>query len=160
MANLKGCFSHKSDDWATPFWLYDWFVNKCGYFDPCPLGGGEVDALLSDWGARDCFVKPPYSDILRFVRKAIAMYEQYHGKYEIVLLLPVRTDTKWFKILSDFGCDIRFIRGRLKFGGSKFVAPFPSMLVSLRPVTDLHSNSFEVTDLSFERNFRNEQVFY
>lgn len=155
MANLKGCFSHKSDVWAIPFWLYDWFINECGYYDPCPLGGGDSDALLSDWGDRDYFINPPYSDILRFVRKSIDMYEQYHRKNDVVLLLPVRTDTKWFQVLSDYGCHIRFIRGRLKFGGSKAGAPFPSMLVNLRPYNDIHGNSFEVDDLEWERNFKN-----
>jgi site-specific DNA-methyltransferase (adenine-specific) len=51
----------------------------------------------------------------------------------VVFLLPARTDTRWFH---DFvlprAAEIRFIRGRLKFGGSKNAAPFPSMVVVFR----------------------------
>lgn len=47
-----------------------------------------------------------------------------------VYLLPARTDTRWFHDLCmPFASEIRFIRGRLKFGGAKYNAPFPSMLV-------------------------------
>lgn len=47
----------------------------------------------------------------------------------IVMLLPARTDTKWFHNYIYKKAEIRFIKGRLKFGGSKNSAPFPSMLV-------------------------------
>ena len=49
----------------------------------------------------------------------------------VVMLLPARTDTKWFhEYILPYG-QIRFIRGRLKFGDSKNSAPFPSMIVVL-----------------------------
>ena len=49
----------------------------------------------------------------------------------VVMLLPARTDTKWFHkyIYNNPKCEIRFIKGRLKFGNSKNSAPFPSMIV-------------------------------
>ena len=48
------------------------------------------------------------------------------------MLLPARTDTKWFHEFILGKADIRFIKGRLKFGGSKNSAPFPSMIVVYR----------------------------
>ena len=47
-----------------------------------------------------------------------------------VYLLPARTDTRWFHDLClPHAKEIRFIRGRLKFGGSVHSAPFPNMIV-------------------------------
>lgn len=49
----------------------------------------------------------------------------------IVLLIPARTDTSYFHdyIYKQDNVELRFIRGRLKFGDGKNSAPFPSMLV-------------------------------
>jgi site-specific DNA-methyltransferase (adenine-specific) len=47
-----------------------------------------------------------------------------------VYLIPARTDTRWFhQIVLPHAKEIRFIRGRLKFGGATNGAPFPSMVV-------------------------------
>jgi site-specific DNA-methyltransferase (adenine-specific) len=50
----------------------------------------------------------------------------------VVMLLPARTDTKWFHEYIYGKCEIRFIKGRLKFGGCKNAAPFPSMVCVFR----------------------------
>lgn len=48
----------------------------------------------------------------------------------VVMLIPARTDTKWFhQYIYGKAKEIRFVKGRLKFGGSKDAAPFPSMVV-------------------------------
>ena len=46
----------------------------------------------------------------------------------VVCLLPARTDTAWFHDYCVKG-NITFLRGRLKFGGCRNSAPFPSMIV-------------------------------
>ena len=147
--NVKGVFSHKSDDWYTPDFIYKRYVVDCGYFDPCPLKA-DFDGLALHW-PRNVFCNPPYSNIKAFILKGIEFWNEYQGS--VVFLLPVRTDTEWFKIVSDFGCDIRFIRGRLKFGGSKSGAPFPSMLLSINGFCSCmdgrHTNKFYVTDLKY-----------
>lgn len=62
-----------------------------------------------------------------WVKKA---YEEYmRGCKTIVMLLPARTDTKWFHEYIYGKAEIRFVKGRLKFGGAKDAAPFPSMVV-------------------------------
>ena len=45
------------------------------------------------------------------------------------MLLPARTDTRWFHDYIYWKADIRFVKGRIKFGDSKNSAPFPSMIV-------------------------------
>lgn len=54
------------------------------------------------------------------------------GGATVVMLLPARTDTGWFHDFVYNKAEIRFVRGRLKFGGSKNSAPFPSMVVIFR----------------------------
>lgn len=55
-----------------------------------------------------------------------------HWGNTVVMLLPARTDTKWFHDYIYGKAEIRFVRGRLKFGKSKNSAPFPSMIVIFR----------------------------
>jgi len=48
------------------------------------------------------------------------------------MLIPARTDTKWFHEYVYGKAEIRFVRGRLKYGNAKWNAPFPSMIVIYR----------------------------
>lgn len=74
------------------------------------------------------FCNPPYGRaIAAWVEKAYK--EAKKDNTLIVMLLPARTDTKWFHKFIYNKAEIRFIKGRLKFGGCKNSAPFSSMLV-------------------------------
>ena len=87
--------------------------------------GGEVRKVK--WIGR-VFCNPPYSRIVEFLRKGL--YHLASGDCELlVYLIPARTDTAWFHDYCQKG-EVRFLRGRLKFGGSKNSAPFPSMVVT------------------------------
>ena len=87
--------------------------------------GWENDGLSISWGARN-FCNPPYSDIARWVTKAHR--EALSGKL-VVLLIPSRTDTRWWHDFIMLADEIRFIKGRLKFDDHKNSAPFPSAVV-------------------------------
>jgi hypothetical protein len=51
-----------------------------------------------------------------------------------VMLVPARTDTAWFhEVAMHPDAEVRFVRGRLKFGGSKHAAPFGNIVVVFRP---------------------------
>ena len=116
--------SKNTDEWATPKFIYEQAMDK-GMYDPCPLGC-QVDGLQTEWGESN-FVNPPYSQLLKWITKSIVE----HGKGKSVLLLiPARTDTKAFKSLFEYGSEITFITGRLRFNEAN-TAPFPSMLVNL-----------------------------
>lgn len=77
------------------------------------------------------FCNPPYGrDLKAWVEKS---YREGHKENTlVVLLIPARTDTSYFHDFILNRSEIRFIRGRLKFGGSKNGAPFPSMIVIFR----------------------------
>lgn len=95
---------------------------KCNYFFT-----PEIDGLKIPWTGR-CYCNPPYGrKIGKWVEKAAK--EVQRGVPLVVMLLPARTDTKWFHEYIYGKAEIRFIKGRLKFGNSKNSAPFPSMIV-------------------------------
>jgi site-specific DNA-methyltransferase (adenine-specific) len=119
--------SSKSWEWRTPAVLYaQLHAEFCFNFDPCPLGG-DIDGsarLLNSWEGKRVFCNPPYGpEITRFL-------ECWKDADLSVFLLPARTDTRWFHdICLPFASEIRFIRGRLRFGDATSSAPFPSMIV-------------------------------
>lgn len=134
-------FSTGNDVWETPQDLYEklncefsFTVDaaalpenaKCErFFTP------EQNGLLQDWSNETVWLNPPYSRELQraFIRKA---YMESQKGATVVMLLPARTDTSLFhEIILPYG-EIRFLRGRLKFSGAKFNAPFPSMVVVFR----------------------------
>lgn len=75
------------------------------------------------------FCNPPYGRAIKdWVKKAS------ESNTLVVMLIPARTDTQYFHnyIYNKPNVEIRFIKGRLKFGDSKNSAPFPSMVVIFR----------------------------
>ena len=142
MENIAVMFSSKTNDWSTPQDFYDELNNEFGFtLDPCAdeynhkcnkyFTEGD-DGLLQDWGGEIVFCNPPYGKAIKdWVRKAYI--EGCKPNTTVVLLIPARTDTQYFHdyIYHD-AKEIRFIKGRLKFGDSKNAAPFPSMVVVYR----------------------------
>jgi hypothetical protein len=128
-------FSSASDRWATPRAVYDSLNREFAFdFDPCPLDG-KIDGLsplFADWRGKIVFCNPPYGPGIGWWLDR-AIYEAELA----VCLLPARTDTRWFheRVLPK-ASEIRFIRGRLKFGDAKNSAPFPSMVVVYRRSND------------------------
>ena len=81
-----------------------------------------------------CWCNPPYGrKIGDWVRKGS---ESADLGATVVMLLPARTDTKWLHEYIYGRAEIRFVRGRIKFGGSQNAAPFPSMVVIFRRAED------------------------
>lgn len=129
-------FSSKSVIWETPQDLFD-KLNEEFHFDldVCALPENakcekyytpEDDGLSQPWNGV-CWCNPPYGKTIgKWVQKA---YETFAEEGTVVMLLPARTDTKWFHEYIYNKAEIRFIKGRLKFGNSKNAAPFPSMIV-------------------------------
>lgn len=129
-------FSSKSVVWETPQDLFD-KLNAEFHFDldVCALPENakcekyytpEDDGLSQPWNGV-CWCNPPYGKAIgKWIQKA---YETFAGGGTVVMLLPARTDTKWFHEYIYNKAEIRFIKGRLKFGNSKNAAPFPSMIV-------------------------------
>ena len=128
--NKMACFTSLTDKWNTPESIYKKLDAEFHFdYDPCPEHP-SFDGLNIEWG--DCnFINPPFSNWQKWVKKG---YEQWIHNKLCVFLLAARTDTKAFhEIMLPYATEIRFIKGRLKFGGSKYGAPFPSMIVIFSP---------------------------
>lgn len=121
----RGLFTSASQDWKTPDDLYRDLDNEFHFNDdPCPLDF-MTDGLSRSWGT-STYCNPPYNQISKWVEKA--HQESLLGK-TVVMLLPSRTDNQWFHNCLKWAAEIRFIRGRLHFNGSKINAPFPSVII-------------------------------
>lgn len=136
-------FSHNTDEWETPQNLFD-ELNKEFYFgiDVCATHENakcknyfskKDDGLKQNWGGYGTiWCNPPYGRAISWwVRKAS---EEASKGNTTVMLIPSRTDTHWFHdyVYQKPNVEIRFIKGRIKFGGAKYNAPFPSMILIFR----------------------------
>jgi phage N-6-adenine-methyltransferase len=136
----ESLWTSETDEWSTPDAFFDRLNDEFHFtLDACATAENakcidffnkETDGLLNEWRGR-VFMNPPYgTEIGKWVRTAYG--EVKYGRADVVVcLLPARTDTAWWHDYCMRG-EIRFIRGRLKFGGSKNSAPFPSAVVIFR----------------------------
>ena len=133
-------WSSNKMDWSTPQDFFD-KLNQEFHFtlDPCAddlnhkcdkYYTAEQDGLKQDWSGESVFCNPPYSTIAQWVRKCYL--EGTKKNTTVVLLIPSRTDTKYFHNYIYQRSEIRFLKGRLHFNDSKSSAPFPSMVVIFR----------------------------
>ena len=113
-------------DWKTPKTVYQTLDVEFKFdHDPCPPNY-KVDGLQSEWGKSN-FINPPYGrELPKWVAKA---YSEHAKGKTCVMLIPSRTDTKWWHDYCMKANEIRFIKGRLKFDDQKSSAPFPSAIV-------------------------------
>ena len=131
-------YSSKTNEWSTPIETFKELDKEFNFtLDPCSTKENakcekyftkEDDGLLQDWSQDVVFMNPPYArEIKDWIKKA---YEESKKGAIVVCLIPSRTDTKyWHDYIFKYAYDIRFIKGRLKFGGVKTPAPFPSAIV-------------------------------
>ena len=133
-------FSSKTDEWSTPPEFFQALDREFSFtLDPCATEANhkapnfytiKEDGLAQSWAGQVVFCNPPYSQAAQWIEKA---YQEGHqANTTVVLLIPARTDTRYFHNYILNRSEIRFIKGRLKFGGSKNAAPFPSMIVIYR----------------------------
>lgn len=137
----KGLFTSNTNDWATPKKFFDELNNEfCFTLDPCATDLNhkcdkyytlESNGLLQSWKGETVFCNPPYGKFLPdWVKKC---YDEHIAhNITIVMLIPARTDTRYFHEFIYGKSEIRFIKGRLKFNDGKQSAPFPSMVVIYR----------------------------
>jgi len=139
-------FASDKHDWETPQWLFDLLDEEFDFqIDVCATPENakcrmfwmkEQDALSrtwDPWGAGfAAWCNPPYGrEIKHWVKKA---QEESAAGATVVMLLPARTDTAYYHdYIWPYACEMRFIRGRLKFVGGASAAPFPSVIVVFRP---------------------------
>jgi site-specific DNA-methyltransferase (adenine-specific) len=138
----ESLYSSRSEEWPTPQDFYDQLHDEFDFtLDPCATADNaktpsyftkQDDGLSRSWGKHRVFCNPPYGKTMReWARKC---YEASQAGALVVLLAHARTDTRWFHDWVYGKADeIRFVRGRLKFGDGKQSAPFPSLVAIDHP---------------------------
>lgn len=101
--NMDAMFSSKTDLWETPQGFFDQLNAEFHFdLDVCALPENakckryytpELDGLSQPWDGT-CWCNPPYGrGIGAWVYKARSASDAGHT---VVMLLPARTDTRWF----------------------------------------------------------------
>ena len=134
----KALFSSQKEDWATPQGFFDKLDHVFNFkLDACADRSNKKcnmffskkdNALTQDWSHYNTvWLNPPYGRTMgSWMQKA---YDESLKGAVVVCLVPARTDTKWWHEWVDGKGQVTFVKGRLKFGGSKHAAPFPSAVV-------------------------------
>lgn len=146
--NTATMFSSATDLWETPQDFFDALKEEFHFtLDACALPENakvaeffspDQDGLRQEWTGT-VWCNPPYGrEIGRWVEKAWVSSRQ---GATVVMLLPARTDTIWFHRYIYGRSEIRFVKGRLKFGNAKNSAPFPSMVVIFRGTKEANNES-------------------
>lgn len=134
-------FSSKRMEWATPIDFFNELDKEFHFtLDPCASDENakcenyytaEENGLLQDCSGETVFCNPPYGrELPKWIEKCYL--EGQKPNTTVVMLIPARTDTRAFHNFIYNKSEIRFIKGRLKFGDGKNSAPFPSMVVIYR----------------------------
>ena len=135
--NTEVMFSSNVQTWETPIDLFNKLNDEFNFtLDVCADEDNhkcnkyftkEIDGLKQEWNGT-CWMNPPYGrEIPKWIEKAYK--ESLHGA-TVVCLIPARTDTRyWHDYIFPYAKEIRFIKGRLKFGFSENSAPFPSAII-------------------------------
>ena len=153
----NGMKTSNSDEWATPQDFFDRLNDEFHFtLDPCSTDENakcakhytkDQDGLAQDWTGETVFCNPPYGkNIWQWCKKC---YEHSLEGGTAVMLIHARTDTKWFHEWVLHKAEMRFIRGRLHFNGSKWNAPFPSLVAVYRP-----EKRCENCEYRYNQNFR------
>jgi phage N-6-adenine-methyltransferase len=137
-------FQSTTAEWGTPRELFDRLNHEFGFdVDVCALPENakvdrfftpDDDGLAQEWRGV-CWCNPPYGrGVGVWLRKA---YQSALRGATVVVLIPARTDTRWWHEWVEGKATVRFLQGRLRFeGGAKYsvreAAPFPSAILVYR----------------------------
>ena len=138
MALQKAMVSSESNEWATPLDFFNELDAEFSFtLDPCANSGNakcdkfytqKENGLLQSWAGETVFMNPPYGGQTGlWVEKAY--HESLNGATVVCLIVSATDRTYWHDYIFPFAAQIRWLRGRLKFGDAKETAPFASAVI-------------------------------
>lgn len=149
MSKFKGKFESARQDWETPQNFFDPINLEFNFTLDAAASAKNTkvktkffskrdDSFAQSWGNNVVWLNPPYGEgkrpISAWVAKAHA--ESLMGA-TVVMLIPARTNTNWFHDFCLAKGEVRFVRGRPKFGDAEYGLPQPLCLVIFRPIKGL-----------------------
>lgn len=143
MASFKGRFDSVRQDWETPVELFKKLNDEfCFSLDVAASASNTKvenfisemqDAISVSWGNHTCWLNPPYGKGYKLSDWVVKAYNESLKGATVVILIPARTNTNWFHDYCLKYGEVRFIRGRPKFGGADHGLPQPLCFVIFRP---------------------------
>lgn len=144
MAGFAKKFESAKQDWTTPDEVFAPINAEFGFTLDAAADENNAraatffcatdDGLKQDWGTHVVWLNPPYGEkankLSDWVKKAA---DAAAKGATVVMLLPARTNTNWFHDLCLTHGEVRFLRGRPKFGGADHGLPQPLCFVVFRP---------------------------
>jgi phage N-6-adenine-methyltransferase len=138
MALIKSMVSSKTNEWATPQWLFNELNDEFNFtLDPCATKENHKcskfftineDGLLQNWSLESVFMNPPYGgNTGAWIKKALE--ESKKGAIVACLIVSSTDRSYWHDFIFPFADQIRFIRGKITFGEATSTAPFASAIV-------------------------------
>ena len=128
------------DRWETPPYFFNRLNDIFGFtLDPAASHENhlcdkyytiEEDGLKQDWQGETVFVNPPYSHIQEWVKKCYEEGIKYMTT--VVLLIPVRSDTRYWHKYVMKATEIWLCKGRIAFyldGKKMGSSTFPSAVI-------------------------------
>lgn len=136
-------FTSRSDFWNTPKKLYETIISK-GYVDYNPTNSLIVpfDSQTTQFHNKKVYINPPFS-LLSEPEFVSTIHKLILNGNEVLLLIPSRTDTKYFHKLLEFMPRVYFVKGRLKFNDTGY-APFPSVFLHFTKTNDNSYRPFDI----------------
>lgn len=145
MAGFAKKFESAKQDWATPDDVFDPINAEFKFTLDAAANASNArakkyfsskdDGLTQDWGKNVVWLNPPYGEragkLSDWIKKSLAASKL---GATVVMLIPARTNTNWFHDLCLAQGDVRFLRGRPKFGGADHGLPQPLCFVIFRPL--------------------------
>ena len=130
--------SSKHNEWSTPQDFFDKLDKEFHFtLDPCCTHENAKcekhytiteDGLMQDWSSDVVFINPPYGGHTgAWLDKAYR--ESLKGATVVCLIVSSTDRSYWHEIIFPYASQVRWIRGRIKFGGMESTAPFASAVV-------------------------------
>ena len=141
MVIIKSMVSSKTNEWTTPQSLFDKLNDEFGFtLDPCcqvetakcqKYYTQKENGIIQDWSNDVVFMNPPYGGHTGdWIKKALD--ESRAGATVVCLIVSATDRSYWHEYIFPYASEIRFLRGRIKFGDSKSTAPFASAIIIFR----------------------------
>ena len=119
----------RRQSWATPPEFFARLHDEYGFTmdGASEPGNGLLDRSSTaedpiPWDGERVFCNPPWSNIRPFVEQAA------HAALA-VLLVPARTNARWFHRALELGATVRYFKPKIKFVGAKHVSPVDCVLL-------------------------------
>lgn len=120
----------RNQSWATPPEFFEGLDKEYGFTLDGASSGENALAdkyvtsadIFVTWAGERVFCNPPWSSIGPFVELAATADLA-------VLLVPARTNCRWFHRALELGATVRYFKPKLKFVGAKHVSPVDCVLL-------------------------------